>query len=121
MECPDYEVSILLVDDVRIEEMNRKYLGKSGPTNVISFSMTEGEFGGINPHLLGDVVVSVETAKRQALEGKVSLGEMVDFLLIHGLLHLLGYDHERSSSEAEIMEAKEKELMKNLSKTWHPS
>jgi len=114
--CPDYEVSILLVDNVRIEEMNRKYLGKSGPTNVISFSMTEGEFGGINPHLLGDVVVSVETAKRQALESKVSLGEMVDFLLIHGLLHLVGYDHERSSSEAEIMEAKEEELLKNLSK-----
>lgn len=114
LECPDSEVSILLVDDLQIEEMNAKYLRRSGPTNVISFSMIEGDFGDINPHVLGDVVISVETAKRQAIENKSSLEEMVDFLLIHGILHLLGYDHERSDADAQIMEAMEEELLHKI-------
>ena len=114
MECPDSEVSILLVDDLQIEEMNTKYLGRIGPTNVISFSMTEGEFGDINPHVLGDVVISVETADRQAKENKSSLDEMVDFLLIHGILHLLGYDHEGSAANAKVMAAREDELLEEI-------
>lgn len=114
MECPDSEVSILLVDDAQIEEINTKYLGRSGPTNVISFSMAEGDFGDINPHILGDVVISVETAKREAIESNTSLEETIDFFLIHGILHLLGYDHERSDAEARIMETKEKELLDRI-------
>jgi len=99
-----------MVDDIRIEKINKQYLGRSGPTNVISFPMAEGDFTGINPHVLGDVVISVETAKRQAEESEISLEEMIDFFLIHGILHLLGYDHERSGAEAQVMRAKEKEL-----------
>lgn len=114
LECPDSEISILLIDDVQIEEMNARFLGRSGPTNVISFSMAEGDFGEINPHVLGDVVISVETAKRQAAESNMSPEEMLDFFLIHGILHLLGYDHEGSDAEAQVMEVKQEELFEKI-------
>ncbi|MEW6616147.1 MAG: rRNA maturation RNase YbeY [Thermodesulfobacteriota bacterium] len=114
--CPDCEISILMVDDMWIEKINKHYLSRSGPTNVISFPMAEGDFAGINPHVLGDVVISVETAKRQAEESEISMEEMLDFFLIHGILHLLGYDHEGSVAEAQVMRAKEKELFANTIK-----
>jgi len=111
LECPDSEISILFVDDAQIEGMNKEHLGRSGPTNVISFSMVEGDFGDINPHILGDVVISVETAKRQSMESQSSFEEMIDFLLIHGILHLMGYDHEGPDAETHLMETKEEELL----------
>ncbi|MFH1625209.1 MAG: rRNA maturation RNase YbeY [Pseudomonadota bacterium] len=114
LECPDREISILLVDDSQIERMNKRYLGRIGPTNVISFPMAEGDFGGINPHILGDVVISLETAKREAEESGTSLNEIIDFLLIHGILHLLGYNHETSDVEARVMEAKEEEIFDEI-------
>jgi len=107
---PDCEISILFVDDTQIEKLNRQYLGRSGSTNVISFPMAEGSFAEVNQHLLGDVVISLETARSQAVESNISLEEMIDYYLIHGILHLLGYDHEKSDSEAKIMQEKEKEL-----------
>ena len=64
--CPDSEVSILIVDDARIQELNRDYLQRDKPTNVISFSMLEGEDASLHPHLLGDVVISADTAARDA-------------------------------------------------------
>lgn len=109
--CPDAELSILIVNDAQIREINRDYLGKDRPTNVISFAMQEGEGEGIQPDLLGDVVISAETAARDAAEAGTSFESELYFLLLHGVLHLLGYDHERgTAAEAEKMEAKERDV-----------
>ena len=106
-----WETSILLVDDKQIKVINKKYLHRNRPTDVISFSQIEGEFGHINTRLLGDVVISVETARRQAKEASTTLQYEIAFLLIHGILHLLGYDHEGSAEKAREMRVKEKELL----------
>ncbi|MDH3454240.1 MAG: rRNA maturation RNase YbeY [Desulfuromonadales bacterium] len=109
--CPDAQLSILIVDDAMIQEVNRDYLGKDRPTNVISFAMQEGEGGGVQPDLLGDVVISAETAARDALDAQASFESELYFLLLHGILHLLGYDHERGTqADAERMEAREREI-----------
>ena len=114
LESPDCELSILLIDDKQIQEINRDYLGRNYPTNVISFPMAQGEFKNINPYILGDVVISLETAEKQAMESQCTLEDMMDFLLIHGILHLFGYDHEGSDLRAQLMEKKEEELLHNL-------
>jgi probable rRNA maturation factor len=109
--CPDAQLSILIVDDAMIQEINRDYLGKDRPTNVISFAMQEGEGGGVQPDLLGDVVISAETAARDADDAQTSFESELYFLLLHGILHLLGYDHERGTrTEAKRMEAREREI-----------
>jgi probable rRNA maturation factor len=111
LERPDAEVSVLVVDDERIQQINRDYLDRDRPTNVISFAMAEGEGGEINPELLGDIIISAETAARDAAAGGLQLMEEMEFLLIHGLLHLLGYNHENTSpDETERMKSKEREL-----------
>ena len=95
--------------------INREYLGKDWPTNVISFSLLEGEHGGISPNILGDVIISADTAAREAEQGAIPPFERLCFLLMHGILHLCGYDHERSGdAEAARMEKKEKELFRIL-------
>jgi probable rRNA maturation factor len=99
------------VDDGEIQVINRDYLQRDKPTNVISFAMQEGEGSGIQPSLLGDIVISAETAARDAAEAGVSFESELFFLLLHGILHLLGYDHERGSeADAQQMEAREQEL-----------
>ena len=109
--CPDSELSILIVDDEEIQVINRDYLQRDKPTNVISFAMQEGEGGELNPGLLGDVVISADTAARDAAEVSKSFESELYFLLLHGVLHLLGYDHERGTEEEAMqMEAKEREL-----------
>lgn len=109
--CEGCEVSLLLVDDARIREVNRDYLQRDRPTNVISFAMGEGEFGDLHPEVLGDIVLSVETAARDARTGNIGLMDGIEFLLIHGLLHLLGYDHENGESgRADQMKKMEREL-----------
>jgi probable rRNA maturation factor len=112
--CPDAELSIVFVDDPRIQELNRRYLHRDKPTNVLAFSMKEGEFPALHPHLLGDLVISVETAQRQSNRFGLNAGEMVILLMIHGILHLLGYDHEGSKGKpkAHQMAAKQKELLR---------
>jgi probable rRNA maturation factor len=109
-----WEISILLVDDHQIKKLNKKYLRRNRPTDVISFSQIEGESSHINTHLLGDVVISVETAKRQAKGANTTLQDEITFLLIHGILHLLGYDHGGSVREASKMRAKERELLSKI-------
>jgi probable rRNA maturation factor len=105
------EICILLVDDEQIREINRHYLKRDRPTNVISFAMTEGSFGKVHPEILGDVVISIETALRDAVTSGLDVMDEVEFLLIHGLLHLLGYNHENGSTEdAEKMKVREREL-----------
>jgi probable rRNA maturation factor len=111
LDCPDGELSILIVDDSRIAEMNRAYLNHSGPTNVISFAMQEGEYGNINPLLLGDVIISADTCAREAQEAGISMVSRFDQLLIHGILHIFGYDHIHSKTQADIMETKSNELI----------
>lgn len=109
--CTSVELSIMFTDDEEIHALNRDYRKKDKPTDVLSFPMREGEFGDINPDLLGDVVISLDTASRQAEERGETLDEELRFLLIHGILHLLGFDHEGTASEAKRMRAKEKELL----------
>jgi probable rRNA maturation factor len=99
-----------------IREINRDYLGKDRPTNVISFAMQEGEGAGVQPDLLGDVVISAETAARDASEAHDTFESELYFLLLHGILHLLGYDHERSTqAEVDRMEAREREVFSLIS------
>ena len=100
------ELSVLLVEDAEIRELNRRYLGRNRPTNVLAFPME-----GPQPFPLGDVVISTETAEREARERGVSLEEEMALLLAHGVLHLLGYDHERGGEEEALMRAKEEELL----------
>jgi probable rRNA maturation factor len=88
------EVSFVLTDDERIHQLNKVYRHKDRPTDVLAFAMHEGEFGELAGHLLGDVIVSVPTARRQANARRTPLLDEVTMLLAHGLLHLLGWDHE---------------------------
>jgi probable rRNA maturation factor len=111
LDCADKEISLSFVDDENIRLLNKQYLGKDKATNVISFSLQEGEYGNINPQILGDIIVSVETAQRDALYGKLTIAQEIDFLIIHGILHLLGYHHENTTKkEANKMWQTEKDL-----------
>jgi probable rRNA maturation factor len=109
--CPNAELSISLVSDKKITELNRDYLQRSRPTDVLAFSMHEGEFGQINPNLLGDVVVSIETARAQAEKQGCGFNEELCLLVVHGILHLVGFDHEGSRLAAKKMREKEQELV----------
>ena len=111
MDCADKELSISFVDDKTIKELNKNYLQRDNSTNVLSFSLQEGKFGHINPNILGDIVISAETAQRDAIISNLSLSEEIDFLIIHGLLHLLGFNHENTTkAQTTKMQMKEKEL-----------
>ncbi len=113
----DRELSLLLVDNEEIRELNRIYLGRDYPTNVISFAMSEGDYGNVNPQLLGDIIISVDKAMSEGETSGASLKESLDFLMIHGLLHLLGYDHESGDAqEARRMQDKEEELFLYLNR-----
>ena len=100
------ELSLALVNDEEIQELNRRYRGQDKPTDVLSFPLQDR----LCPTLLGEVIISLDTAKRQAEKRRIPLAEEVQTLLIHGILHLLGYDHEISRSEAIRMGKKEREL-----------
>ncbi len=103
LDCPDGEVSISLVSDAEIESINRDYRGKPRPTNVIAFPMREGAFSTLNPDLLGDVVVSADTCRTEAEAAGIPFADRLEELVVHGILHLFGYDHEQSpEAEAEM-------------------
>lgn len=93
------ELSLVLCDDATIHALNRDYRRKNEPTDVLAFAMSEGEGGHLHPHVLGDVVISLDTAARQAREHARSLEDEVTMLLAHGLLHLLGLDHRDRTEE----------------------
>jgi len=112
LDCHDSELSILIVDDNKIAKLNKQYLQREGPTNVIAFPIQEGNFRGINRDILGDVVISIETAEREGNGSGIGIRKRFNWLLIHGILHLLGYDHEKNRYQAEKMEKKTAELMK---------
>lgn len=120
---PEAEVSIALVSDRYIQELNSHYRHKDCPTDVLSFAMQEeideepsmddvGEEG----EMLGDVVISLETAERQAAEFGHSFRREVAFLTVHGVLHLLGYDHE-TDADREVMRAREEAALERLKLT----
>ena len=99
------ELSVALVDDATIHELNRSYRQIDRPTDVLAFAMEEGEqlpTPDSGPRLLGDVIISVPTARRQAKRQRHTLLAELTMLLAHGLLHLLGYDHANARDEREM-------------------
>jgi len=109
----DCEVSILLTDDDEIQKLNATYREVDAPTDVLAFAMREGTDGDLNSEILGDVVISIQTAKRQAEEYRHSIEAELSLLVIHGILHLLGYDHAEKD-ETQIMQEKQKEIIYSL-------
>lgn len=115
MGCHDKELSILFTDDRRMAQLNLQYMGRTGPTNVLSFPMSDfnapaGQTPDIETGLLGDVVISIDTAQREAEASGEALEQTVVRLLIHGILHLLGHDHAGPKAQAALMEREEKRL-----------
>lgn len=111
LDCPEAELSIVLVDDDEIAALNQEYLQRSGPTNVIAFPMQEGEYCEVTPDLVGDVVISLDTCRRECDAAAMPFEERLSQLLVHGILHLFGYDHVTHAADAERMAAKSDELM----------
>ena len=109
--CPDGELSLLLVDDPYIARLNEMYLQRQGPTNVIAFPMREGEHGDIHPELLGDVVISMDTCAKEGQLAGCDTETRFYELMVHGILHLFGYDHIDSEEDAEAMEIKSREML----------
>lgn len=101
------ELSVALVDDAEMQRLNASYRGINRPTDVLAFPTD-------HPSLLGDVVISLDTAALQAARRAGSLGSEVRLLLVHGILHLLGYDHERSAAEARRMFREQRRLLGRL-------
>jgi probable rRNA maturation factor len=110
------EVSVTFVDNEKIREINRDYRGKDKPTDVISFALEEmgdGEIeivGAETPPVLGDIIISVPKAREQAEEYGHSFMRELGFLVVHGFLHLLGYDHETEEEEKEMFSKQEQIL-----------
>lgn len=109
----DCQLSVVITDDAEIRSLNRQYAGEDKPADVLSFSQEEGEAFAAPPddtRRLGDVIISLETAERQAAEAGHDLDAEVAHLLTHGVLHLLGYDHAEADEERE-MRARERAVL----------
>jgi probable rRNA maturation factor len=111
-----YELTVVLVDDREITRLNRQYFRRNRPTNVISFPLMDDSPVSLRSRILGDVVISAETAQRDTGEAGEKTQDEILFLMIHGILHLAGYDHEGSVAERRKMEAKEKEFFEGLNR-----
>lgn len=109
----DVELSIVLADDSKMRLLNRKFRKIDRSTDVLAFSMGEGEDSEINPALLGDVVVSLEAAERCAKRLNIAKEKEIERYLTHGILHLLGYDHQRKR-ERKAMREREEEILEIL-------
>lgn len=114
------EVNVVLLSDRTMGRLNAQYLGRAGPTDVLAFSQREGVVSGPDHRVLGDVAVGVETAVRQAEERGASLAAELDLLVVHGILHLLGYDHVASASERRRMRRAEARLLRALHRVLPP-
>ena len=106
------------MDDREITGINLAFLNRHGPTNVIAFPMREGAYGDLTPNLLGDVVICVDTAFRESRLAGRTLEERVTELLVHGVLHLCGYDHENGGRPARRMADKSRRLVKKIEESW---
>ena len=110
LACNEGEVSILFTDDTQISQLNKHYRGIDGPTNVLAFPMSDPGSPEDNWGMLGDIVISLDKAVQESKDLGESLEETVYRLLIHGLLHLLGFDHDKSSEEELRMSEEETRL-----------
>jgi rRNA maturation RNase YbeY len=113
------ELGILFVGDQRMRGLNRRYRGQDRTTDVLAFAMREASTphaSRLTPRPLGDVVVSIPTAQRQARQRGRSLDEELTVLLVHGILHLCGYDHERSEKEARRMHRREGMILRSIAR-----
>ncbi|MEQ8275888.1 MAG: rRNA maturation RNase YbeY [Deltaproteobacteria bacterium] len=108
------DVSVLLTDDAEIHELNRNFRGVDKPTDVLAFSLDEGEYGSLDASL-GDVIISVERAKKQAGSRRVTLDSELELLAVHGTLHLLGHDHAEPE-EAKRMRSRTRAIRRALAK-----
>lgn len=110
---PPAEVSVVITDDAQVHELNQRYRGVDAPTDVLSFGLDD-DAGFVSPpgsaRQLGEVVIAYPTAVRQAARARHGIDEELAHLLVHGLLHLLGYDHELPK-EARLMRAREEALL----------
>ena len=114
------ELGVLFVGDQRMRSLNRRYRGKDRTTDILAFAMREAvrpQASRLTPDILGDVVISAPTAWRQAKEAGWSLDEELVCLLIHGILHLCGYDHERGEKEARRMHRRERMILRSLAQS----
>ena len=111
MDCNAVELSLFFTDDKEISRLNKRYLGKNGPTNVLAFPISGGPQPDPETGMLGDVVISVERAVSESKTEGEPLEETLLRLLIHGILHLLHYDHEKSPEDADLMEKEQKRLL----------
>ena len=107
------ELSVFLTDDENIQRLNNQYRGLDRPTDVLAFAMREGTDNHLNNEILGDVVISIPRAKEQASVYGHSFEEEIALLVAHGILHLLGYDHEEKD-DLLIMYQKQKEILQSL-------
>lgn len=114
----DVEVSVTLVDNEEIRRLNKEYRGLDSATDVLSFALDEEDQAGEIPfanatglHLLGDIIISMERAGEQASDYGHSLEREIGFLAVHGMLHLLGYDHNEAAETLEMRELEEKLLL----------
>jgi len=107
------EVSVTLVSAPRIRLLNKQYRSKDTPTDVLSFPLGESPVPGYTKRILGDIFICPSYAVARARKERVSLDEKFAWMTVHGTLHLLGYDHERSSREAKIMERLEKAVLRS--------
>jgi rRNA maturation RNase YbeY len=112
LDLNNASLTLIITDDAYMRGINREFRGHDEPTDVISFSNRENPFPEIDAgsEEIGDIYISIERADRQAGEYRVTLDEEVKRLIVHGILHLVGYDHERSDSDEETMLQKEEEL-----------
>jgi probable rRNA maturation factor len=115
------EMGLTFVGDRRMRRLNRQYRKKDRTTDVLAFAMRDAHAphaSRLTPWPLGDVVISAPTAARQARQGQRSLDEELAVLLVHGILHLCGYDHERSEKEARRMQRRERMILRSIA--WLP-
>ena len=107
------ELSILLVDDRAITDLNKRYLKKNSPTDVLAFRMAEGKFAYIHPEILGDVVISLETAANRAGQFSTSSEQEAGLYLVHGILHLLGFEDKTASGKRKMKKIQKEILKRN--------
>ncbi len=110
LDLQDKELSVVLVDDSQMAELNQQYRHIDGPTDVLAFPMQEGDDAEFTGGMLGDIVISLETTRRQAEQAQHPWEKEMHILLIHGLLHLIGYDHLDESQAVEMRQMEGKLL-----------
>lgn len=112
-EAPPSEISVVLSDDEHIRELNKHHRNMDKPTNVLSFPPARSKAPPGTPRFLGDIVLAFETIEREARDEDKPLENHITHLVVHGVLHLLGYDHE-DEEEAELMENRERQILSGL-------